>query len=178
MGGSDGPLDPLSEAFVLGRKAVTARQRLQALEAIRSATKLALKGTTVDREQTEQLDRNLRDVEREYRDAPTFDLAVRALQGVREAALQKIAPAGPADPVDRELTVADSGGRPLGEPHVYQVSSEEHWRGVPRRYRDLDASTVSRSLQLHLASSHARRAPDETIEVRERSTGALAWREP
>jgi len=77
MGGSGGPLDPLSEAFVLGRKAVTARQRLQALEAIRSATKLALKGTTVDREQREQLDRHLRDAEREYRDAPTFDLAVR-----------------------------------------------------------------------------------------------------
>jgi hypothetical protein len=96
MGGSDGPLDPLSEAFVLGRKAVTARQRLQALEAIRSATKLALKGTTVDREQREQLDSAPPGRGAGVQGRPDLRSGRPGLQGVREAALQKIASAGPA----------------------------------------------------------------------------------
>jgi hypothetical protein len=81
----------LGEAFKLAEKARTARERLRALEQVRRATKLRLRGVTdLDVGDHELLDNNIRAAEDAYRAAPDFETAARALSGWREALAQRL----------------------------------------------------------------------------------------
>jgi hypothetical protein len=66
--GPDGSADPLTEALLLAERARTPRERLRALEQVRGATKLALRGVGVDDEGLDLLDRNIRDAKGAYRE--------------------------------------------------------------------------------------------------------------
>jgi hypothetical protein len=86
QGDPHGTPDPLSEAFLLAERARTPRERIRALEQIRSATKLRLRGASdLDAEDHELLDSNIRSAEAAFRDAPEFETAARALSGWRES---------------------------------------------------------------------------------------------
>jgi hypothetical protein len=72
--GRDGPsgsADPLSEAFSLAERARTPRERLRALEQVRAATKLALRGMDRSEDDRVLLDSNVRQAERRSDPHPT-----------------------------------------------------------------------------------------------------------
>jgi hypothetical protein len=86
-----GTSDPLAEAFLLAERARTPRERVRALEQIRSATKLRLRGVPeLDADDHELLDGNVQAAEAAYRDAPDFETAARALSGWRESLMQRL----------------------------------------------------------------------------------------
>ncbi len=82
----DGPADPLAEAFKLAEQARTPRERLRALEQVRSSVKLKLRGVRdLDRDDRDLLDAGIAQAMAAYRAAPDFETAARGLSGLREA---------------------------------------------------------------------------------------------
>jgi hypothetical protein len=125
---------PLSEAFRLAERARTARERLRALEQVRAATKLALRGRNdLDAEDRELLDANISAAEAAFRDASDFETAARALGGWREALHQRLDAAGDDEPFQVPFpTLAFSDGTRTmpewlnpehGKPSSYLVSA-------------------------------------------------------
>jgi hypothetical protein len=182
-GGPDGPADPLSEAFKLGERAKTPRERVRALEQIRGATKLRLRGVSdIDVEDRELLDSNIRSAEAAFRDAPDFETAARALSGWRESILQRLdaAKAPEGVPMQFQLVFTDEEGnlsvvpdrdhRPRREPATFLMPLADYFRGTPRRFHDSDRFRVERTI--HLAWNGPGR---EDLKIREVATGGLVW---
>jgi hypothetical protein len=172
QGGPERAGGPLEEALGLAARARTPRERLRALEQVRRATKLALRGTDADAEDLARLDRNVAEAEAAYRDARDFETQARALSGWRESITERLDAVKVADPIAVSQIIALSGGEPLGEPTTQLMPAELYWRGIPRRLRNPVRYGVARLLRLRLD----RAQPDEVIEVRERQTDALVWK--
>jgi hypothetical protein len=172
-----GTPDPLAEAFLLAERARTPRERLRALEQVRAATKLRMRGVEdPDSEHRELLDDNIRQAESAYRDAPDFETAARALSGWREALLQRLDAVRAPGMIEVPVTVTLAGGKPLpdAKPATATMSPEVYWKHVPQRFRDLDRFVVHRVM--HMAFSHVRDpGPGESIKVYELGTGGLVW---
>lgn len=176
-----GPPDPLSEAFALAEKARTPRERLRALEQVRAASKLRLRGITdLDDNDRYLLDGNIRAAEEAYRAAPDFETAARALSGWREALTQRLdavlAPEGV--PVqyfvgftDEVGNVSEAGGPDRGEPVTFLQPLAIYFADVPKRFHDSSRYVVDRTTFLSFTGS----ASDDAIRVLEAATGALVW---
>jgi hypothetical protein len=68
------PADPLEEAFALAERARTSRERLRALEQVRAATKLALRGRTdITDEDRRLLAANVEEAMSAYRASSDFE---------------------------------------------------------------------------------------------------------
>jgi hypothetical protein len=178
--GPDGPADPLAEAFLLAEKARTPRERLRALEQVRSATRLRLRGVAdLDREDRELLDSNIRHAETAYRDAGDFETAARGLSGWREAILQRLDAADAPGMIEIPMKLALADGTPLPGESIWPMKPEQYWSGVPKRYRDLERFMVQRVLHLRWADVPDRpdrpRGADEDLKVYNRESGALVW---
>jgi hypothetical protein len=175
--GPPGPPDPLAEAFLLAERARTPRERLRALEQVRAATRLRMRGVEdPDREHRDLLDDNIRQAEAAYRDAPDFETAARALSGWREALLQRLDAVRAPGMIEVPVTVTLAGGKPLpdAKPATAAMSPEVYWKGVPQRLRDPERFDVHRVIRL--AFSHVRDpGPGEDVKVYDRATGALVW---
>ena len=174
------PVDPLAEALALAERATTQRQRLKALEQIRSATALALRRMSQpDEAQLRLLDRNLAAAEEAYRDQATFEEAVRGLQGVREAIRQRLDAVRVPDMIEVPVKIsfytageepsADDDSEP-GTP--WPMMAETYFRGIPERFRDLERYVVKRTIRM---SWHGTGPLSEDIKVYEVGTNALAW---
>jgi hypothetical protein len=173
--GDDGPTgapDPLSESFALAARARTPRERLRALEQVRGATRLALRGLRgeVDELHRDLLDSNVASAQAAYRDAPDFETAARALSGWREALLARLEAVRSPGSVAVPIRMALADGEPLGDGGPWQAPAEVYWRGVPRRFRDPERFAVQRILALRFGE-----ASTESVQVYERASGALAW---
>jgi hypothetical protein len=169
--GPTGPPDPLVEALALAGRARTPRERLRALEQVRAATKLKLRGIgDPDTESLELLDHNIAQAEAAYTDAPDFETAARALSGWREAILQRLDAVTAPDAIEIALVVAFSDGRRFGET-VFRMQPEHYWSGVPVRFRDSSKYAVERRIELAFLGGE----PGEEVKVREIATGAIAW---
>jgi hypothetical protein len=180
-GDPPGTPDPLSEAFALAEKARTPRERLRALEQVRAASKLQLRGVAdPDAGDRELLDGNIRAAEHAYRAAADFETAARALSGWREALAQRLdaVPAPDGVPVqcvvcfvDDEGNVSEAGGPFRREPVTFLEPLSAYFAGVPRRFHDPERYRVARTI--HLAF-----APDEghqDVKVYETASNALVW---
>jgi hypothetical protein len=70
------------------------------------------------------------------------------------------------------VQVALADRRPVpGKMGLRPMRLKDYWRGVPRRFRDVDRYAVERVISLQLET----RKPDEVIKVRDRANGVLAW---
>jgi len=178
-GGPDGPADPLTEAFKLAERARTPRERIRALEQIRGATKLRLRGASDrDADDQELLDSNIRSAEAAFRDAPDFETAARALSGWRESILQRLnavsAPEG--IPMQFRLAFTDEEGNlsepaaPRREPATFLMPLADYFRGTPRRFHDPERFRVERTI--HLAWNGPGR---QDLKVRAVESNALVW---
>jgi hypothetical protein len=176
-----GRVDPLAAALELVERAGTERELMKAQEQVRAATALLLRqmGGEPDEEQLRQLDANLAAAEDVYRAGPaSFEHAIRALQGVREAIRQRIDAAGPADPIEVSIILQSPDGADVhaawlsGEPARYLEAPEVFWAKVPKRFRSAERFECRRRIQLTLPAQTA--VPD-IVNVYERSTGALMW---
>jgi hypothetical protein len=179
-GGPDGPADPLAEAFTLAERARTPRERIRALEQVRAATKLRLRGVSdLDADDHELLDGNVREAEAAFRDAPDFETAARALSGWRESLMQRLdaVPAPEGVPMQYRVAFTDEQGHyseasaPRREPATIMMPLEVYFRGVPRRFRDVGRFTVERTIHLGWAPGTG----SEDLRVRETATDALVW---
>ncbi|MBA3737498.1 MAG: hypothetical protein H0W97_02925 [Actinobacteria bacterium] len=165
------PGDPLSEALLLAERARTPRERLRALEQVRGATKLALRGAaTLDQETRERIDVNVREAELAYRDAPDFETQARALSGWRAAIRERLDAVKPPEPeaptINLEFFAADA------DPPEPPAQDPSTIPGVPEQFRDPAKYQARHRITLHFDGDHA----DEDIRIYETKTGALAWR--
>jgi hypothetical protein len=179
-GGPNGPADPLAEAFALAERAKTPRERIRALEQVRGATKLRLRGVfDLDADDHELLDSNIRAAEAAFRDAPDFETAARALSGWRESLMQRLdaVPAPEGVPMQYRVAFTDEQGHyseapaPRREPATFMMPLEVYFRGVPKRFRDVGRFTVERTIHLGWAPGTG----SEDLQVRENATDALVW---
>ncbi|MEX0985354.1 MAG: hypothetical protein WD096_09950 [Actinomycetota bacterium] len=171
-GGSGGPADPLAEAFALAERAKTPRERLRALEQVRAATRLRLRGAEhVDDEDRGLLDRNVTAAEDAFRRAPDFETAARGLSGLREAILQRLDAVPAPVPVEVPVVVKTAEGTPLGT-GTWPMQPEAYWRHVPRRFRDPERYTVSRVIRLGWGEGARGRVE---LKVQDKSAGGIAW---
>jgi hypothetical protein len=178
-GGPNGPADPLAEAFALAERAKTPRERIRALEQVRGATKLRLRGVfDLDADDHELLDSNIRAAEAAFRDAPDFETAARALSGWREAILQRLdavkAPEG--IPMQFRLVFTDEEGNvsepaaPRREPATFLMPLADYFRRTPRRFHDPDRFRVERTIHLEWnGTGH------QDLKVYEVGSNALVW---
>jgi hypothetical protein len=180
QGDPGGTPDPLAEAFKLAERARTPRERIRALEQVRAATKLRLRGVCdLDPDDHELLDGNVRAAEAAYRDAPDFETAARALSGWRESLMQRLdaVPAPEGVPMQYRVPFTDEQGRyseasaPRREPATFMMPLEVYFRGVPKRFRDVGRFTVERTIHLGWAPGTG----SEDLQVRENATDALVW---
>jgi len=173
------PVDPLEEALQLAERARTERERLKALEQIRAATTLKIRGQRGDpgAEATELLDRNVHQAEEAYRlGSGGFEATVRALQGLREALRQRLDAVKPKD-VDVRIVVTftgpDGAELPPTEADRYSawtMTLEEYFRGTPARFHDADTFIVRRVIPL---SFHGKGALPEEVNVFEIDGGPV-----
>jgi hypothetical protein len=173
--GPSGPPDPLAEAFLLAERARTPRERLRALEQVRAATRLRMRGVdNPDDEHRGLLDDNIAQAERAYRDAPDFETAARALSGWREALLQRLDAARAPDDIEVPIVVTLAGGRPLPDAKraTARLRPALYWAGVPARYRNLELYSVQRVIKLAFTDEPV---PAEELKVYDRASGALVW---
>jgi hypothetical protein len=179
--GPPGPGDPLSEAILLAERARTPRERLRALEQVRAATKLSIRGRAdLGTDELELLSANIAQAEAAYRDAPDFETQARALSGWREAFHHRIDATGEDEPVDVPMpTVCFADGRPARpawlereEQRTVKVPASLYWAGVPQRFRDRTRYVVSRTITL---TWEGQDAVPETIEVLD-AEGVLVWK--
>jgi hypothetical protein len=169
-----GPADPLSEAIALAARARTPREKLRALEQVRGATKLKLRGVELDPEDRALLDRNLAESVAAYEAAGDFETQARALSGWREAILHRLEAVRAPNAVETRLQVTTSDGEPLGEGASVAIAPSDYWQGVPSRFRDVDRFTVERTIKLAFGIV-ARGAPaDVDVRVRD-AAGALVF---
>jgi hypothetical protein len=178
-GGPNGPAEPLAEAFALAERAKTPRERIRALEQVRGATKLRLRGVfDLDADDHELLDSNIRAAEAAFRDAPDFETAARALSGWREAILQRLdavkAPEG--IPMQFRLVFTDEEGNvsepaaPRREPATFLMPLADYFRRTPRRFHDPDRFRVERTIHLEWnGTGH------QDLKVYEVGSNALVW---
>jgi len=165
-----GPGDPLAEAFALAGRARTPRERLRALEAVRGATKLKLRGVSdPDPADRELLDRNIAQAEAAYRDSPDFETQARALSGWRESLHRRLDAVRVVGTISTPIQIAFAGQESESPPIA--MSPDRYSAGVPRRFRDLDRYRVERTLRLAFGKTTA----DEEIKVYETATGAVVW---
>jgi hypothetical protein len=175
-------VDPLAAALELADRAHTERERLKALEAIRAATALMLRQLSgqTDEEGLALLERNIDQAEAAWRDgSSSFDHAVRALQGLREAIRQRLAALTVSEGVDTQFRVVftdlegnpSESAAPPGEPVTFKMPLETYFAGVPAQYRDVDRFSVERTTHLSWSGSSG----SENLKVRETATGALIW---
>lgn len=171
--GPPGSGDPLEEAFALAERSRTPRERLRALEQVRSATKLKLRGAnTPDREALELLDANIAAAEAAFRSAADFETAARGLGGWREAITQRLDAVRHPSAIEVPVRVSSADGKALpGPEQVVQMDPETYWAGVPRRFRDSSRFVVHRMIGLSFTSTR----PAEAIKVRDVTSGALVW---
>ena len=168
-GGS--PADPLEEALALAERARTPRERLRALEQIRRATSLRLRGVSdPDPEQRELLDRNIAEAQAAYRNGGDFETCARALSGWREALHQRLDAVRTVGTIEVPLVVTLHDGTQLPGGGIVRQSLDECFAGVPKRFRDAGRFVVHRSIELRFGTSTA----IEQIKVYD-STGGLAW---
>jgi hypothetical protein len=179
QGDPHGTPDPLSEAFLLAERARTPRERIRALEQIRSATKLRLRGASdLDAEDHELLDSNIRSAEAAFRDAPDFETAARALSGWRESILQRLDAVSTPEgiPMQYRLVFTDEEGNlsepaaPRREPPTFLMPLADYFRGTPRRFHDPDRFRVERTI--HLEWNGPGR---QDLKVYEVGSDALVW---
>jgi hypothetical protein len=160
-GGPDGPADPLAEAFILAERARTPRERIRALEQVRAATKLRLRGVSdLDADDHELLDGNVREAEAAFRDAPDFETAARALSGWRESILQRLDAVKVPEGIPMQFQVVftdeegnlsvvpDRNNRPRREPATFLMPLADYFRGTPRRLHDPEHFRVERTIHL------------------------------
>jgi len=148
-GGPDGPTDPLAEALGLAARARTPRQKLRALEQVRAATKLLLRGNAEpDQVDQELLDGNVRAAEDAYAAATDFETEARALSGLREAIVQRLDAQPKAQALEVSVVVTDAGGKYLGSGRTFQLDPVAYWQGVPQRYRNPNRFIVQRTIAL------------------------------
>jgi hypothetical protein len=171
--------DPLAEAFALAERAKTPRERIRALEQVRGATKLRLRGVfDLDADDHELLDSNIRAAEAAFRDAPDFETAARALSGWRESILQRLdavsAPEG--IPMQFRLVFTDEEGNlsepaaPRREPATFLMPLADYFRRTPRRFHDPDRFRVERTIHLEWnGPGH------QDLKVYEVGSDALVW---
>jgi hypothetical protein len=172
QGAPDGPPDPLAEAFALAERSRTPRERLRALEQVRAATKMQLRGAgKADPDAIALLDANIAQAEAAFRNAGDFETAARGLSGWREAITQRVDAIRHPDAIEVPVVITHADGSPLGEPMTVPQAAELYWAGVPKRYRDADRFVVHRELALTFVSTR----PSETIKVREVASGAMVW---
>jgi hypothetical protein len=172
--GPSGPPDPLTEAFALAEHARTPRERLRGLEAIRAATKLALRGRTdLASEDRLLLDGNIEAAIAAFRDASDFETRARALAGWREALLQRLDATGNPEPIDVPLTVTIDGTQTGGGGPV-RLAPAVYWRGVPQRFRDRSRYAVARTVRLTWEGKDPK--PD-VLKVYDNAE-ALVWTSP
>jgi hypothetical protein len=180
-GGTDDPLDPLTEALRLAARARTDRELLKASEAVRSATALqvrALRGADVDAEMLEQLDSNIREAEALYRRVGGFENELRGLAGHRQAIAHRLEAVRAGGSISVPVEITLPGGRPLplpGEarPATWKLTREQYFSGVPSRFRN-DRFAVKRLVKLQWPSSGGE--PAGEVEVYDLATGGLVWR--
>lgn len=173
--GPSGPPDPLAEAFLLAERARTPRERLRALEQVRSATRLKLRGVKEpDREARALLDANIAEAEAAYRNAGDFETSARALSGWREALHQRIDAARAPDAIEVPIVVTLGGKALPGDPSVATFRPDDYFRGVPQRFRDTERFVVQRTVQLRFGQAPSHDAGGK-LEVRDRANGALVW---
>jgi hypothetical protein len=174
--GPDGPPDPLAEALQLAARAKTPRERLRALEQVRGATRLLLRGNPeLDEHNRALLDQNVRSAEEAYVAAGDFETAARALSGLREALLQRLVAQPAAQAIEVPIVLTSSDGSPvrtdwLGSADATMSETpEQHWRGVPVRFRT-DLHVVQRVIHLELSG------PGRTeVKIVDRASGVLVW---
>jgi hypothetical protein len=174
-----GTPDPLAEAFLLAERAKTPRERIRALEQVRGATKLRLRGASdLDADDCELLDSNIRSAEAAFRDAPDFETAARALSGWRESILQRLdavsAPEG--IPMQFRSVFTDEEGNlsepaaPRHEPATFLMPLANYFRRTPRRFHDPDRFRVERTIHLEWnGPGH------QGLKVYEVGSNALVW---
>lgn len=166
-----GPPDPLAEALLLAERARTPRERLRALEQVRGATRLRLRGIEdPDQEAIRLVDRNVLEAELAYRDSGDFETQARALSGWREALLQRLEAIRVPGSVSVPIVVRLCDGTSLGESAPVSMPLERYFAGVPKRFRDPDRYVVHRTVALSLTGNGT-----ERIKVYEAANGALAW---
>ena len=135
--------------MALLKAAKTSRERLKALEQIRAATALRLREADPDEEGLEQLDRNVAQAAAAYRDGTdSFEQAVRALPGVREAIRQRLDAVRADEVVEVPITVSLPDGTPL-------MSHRGRRRGTARR----SGSAASRSATATSSATACRAQP-------------------
>jgi hypothetical protein len=175
-GPADGPADPLAEAFKLAEQARTPRERLRALEQVRSSVKLKLRGVRdLDRDDRDLLDAGVAQAMAAFKAAPDFETAARGLSGLREAIAHRLDAVEGADALQTRLAVTRWPGSEPGEGVPLAMSSSSYWAQVPARFRDPDRYLVERVVKLSFAVVGRGEPADIAVKVREAATGALVW---
>jgi transposase-like protein len=174
----DPRLDPLQEALELLDQAVTERQRLKALEAVRSSTVLRLKelGNHPDEEALQLLDRNVTSAEEAFRDrGESFEGAIRALQGVREAIRQKISAIKADETIETSYSLSFEGpdGRVVPGPpgKAFKMPVAQFFADVPKRFHDLARFRVARTMYLGFPPDPGH----QDLKVYEVGSNELVW---
>jgi hypothetical protein len=187
-GGPQGSVDPLEAAYELAGQARSERERYKALEAIRSATALLLRGAKgePDEQTLEQVERNVQEAEAQYlHGSGSFENTSRALAGLREAHRQRLDAIRAPGSIEVPVTITTSDGTPLaGSRGVWSAAEALYWAGVPARFRDPNRYVVHRRITLRLGGapndeellmSSAVTSPVEEIKVFEKERDVLAW---
>ena len=150
----------------------------EALEAVRSSTVLRLKelGNHPDEEALQLLDRNVTSAEEAFRDrGESFEGAIRALQGVREAIRQKISAINADETIETSYSLSFEGpdGRvvpgPPGKPFKMPVT--QFFADVPKRFQDVARFRVARTIYLGFPPDPGH----QDLKVYEVGSNALVW---
>jgi hypothetical protein len=170
-GGPLGPADPLAEALNLAERARTPRQKLRALEQVRGATKLVLRGVDdPDESDGDLLDSNVRSAEDAYSSAADFETQARALSGLREAITHRLDVQPKAQAIEVAFGVSLADGTSLNGGATHRLDPSIYWGGVPKRFRS-DRYIVRRSIRLGFPPNSG----SEDVEVREVESNAIVW---
>jgi hypothetical protein len=165
--------DPLSEAFGLVAKARTPAERLRALEQVRAATRLRMRGFDLaDEADHVLLDSNVREAEAAYREAGSFDVAARALSGWREALAQRLDATQNEGTIEVPIVITMSDGTPTGSGGgIWKMRPDQYWAEVPKRFRSVEKTAAPESSASPVFGEDPR--PQE-IKVFDR-TGVVVW---
>jgi hypothetical protein len=124
------------------------------------------------------LNTNVEQAEQAFRsDSGSFEQAIRALQGVREAVRQRLDARRAPDDVETRLVVSYPGQDPKGEGTPLRMRAAAYWTGVPSKFHDPDRYIVDRHIRLRFGVVERKPGdpPDSEVKVREIATGAIAW---
>jgi hypothetical protein len=162
-------------------RAKTERERLKGLEAVRASTVLALRAMgEPDEEALELLERNLEQAEQAFMDTSGgFEVATRALQGVREAIRQRMEIVRVDGEIETSMSLSftDENGKVVlpGKPgKSFSVSAAEYFRGTPARFHDPTRFRIERTI----FGVGRQRAPGRTCTRRHYQRACLAIGDP